>query len=90
MNCNRIEREGNCDGARWVECTYCGALDNDKCLGVKKPEPWNDTKKHLADCLNKIASNQSPQEYELVALVADLLRRIEILECSHTKKLEDL
>ena len=83
MNCNRIQREGNCDAAQWMECTYCGAIDNEPCRGVKKPEPWNDKEKHLADGIRKLeagVSGDGPYPYELEAVIADLLKRVKSLE----------
>lgn len=80
MNCNKIKREGNCDAMEWVECTYCGAINNERCRMVKKEEPWNDKKRHLYDAIRKINSNESPAPYELVALVSDIMRRIDVIE----------
>lgn len=30
-NCNRVNQEGRCDGAEWVQCAYCGAIDDEPC-----------------------------------------------------------
>lgn len=30
-NCNHVKHEGRCDGLEWIQCDYCGAIDNDKC-----------------------------------------------------------
>jgi hypothetical protein len=81
MNCNRIHREGNCDGAQWIECEYCGAINNEPCRNIKKPElPRIDSIEYAKNALEAIKNNQSPNPYELVALVSDLVRRIEVLE----------
>lgn len=83
-NCNRIHREGICDGAEWVECTYCDAIDNEPCRNTKKPElPRIDSLDHAKNALKAIEENQSPAPYELVAMVVYLMRRIEALESAH-------
>jgi hypothetical protein len=47
---------------------------------MKKPEPWNDRAKHLADGMRKIRAGESLAPYELSAVVVDLIRRLDAIE----------
>ena len=79
-NCNRVNREGNCDGKLWVECLYCGAIDNNPCTNVKKPDIINPTQKYREEGLRKLLLGHSASPYELEAIVIDLIHRVEAIE----------
>jgi|APLak6261660231_1056022.scaffolds.fasta_scaffold01260_5 hypothetical protein len=73
-NCNRIEKEGNCDGSKWIECTYCGAVNNEKCLNKPRyVEKYDEiAARILSDALGKIR-DRSLAPYEMQAVLIYLL-----------------
>lgn len=67
--CNKVKREGNCDGMEWYQCTYCGSCDNEPCRDIEVKNPETENQRMLKEALDKIRTQAlHPQEVQLILI----------------------
>ena len=80
-NCNRVNQEGRCDAVEWVQCTHCGAIDDEPCRDQYKPVvTYNESGKALVETYN--GDINCPADYSF-ATVNDFIH-------SHDRTFEEL